>query len=94
MACSACLPAVGGTLSSAISTTSSSRRSRILPCDAAAARRHATLRARLEAGGGPAPYADSEIAAIALVHGLTLLTVNTRDFAAMEDLTVEDWSAQ
>ncbi len=66
----------------------------ILPYDAAAARRHATLRARLEAAGRPAPYVDSEIAAIALVHGLTLVTVNTRDFAAMEDLTVEDWSAQ
>ena len=34
---------------------------------------------------------DSLIAAIALAHSLTLVTHNTRDFAGIADLKIEDW---
>lgn len=35
-----------------------------------------------------------QVAAIAHVHGLTLVTVNTRDFTRFNGLTVEDWRAR
>lgn len=50
---------------------------RVLPFDEAAAQKWALLRARHRA----APVLDSQIAAIALVHGLTLVTRNVKDFA-------------
>src|SRR5438067_6873579 len=53
----------------------------ILPYDEVAAAWHARERARLEKLGRPAPYTDAQIAAVAHVHGLVLVTVNTRDFA-------------
>jgi tRNA(fMet)-specific endonuclease VapC len=64
----------------------------ILPYDEAAATRHGEERARLEAAGRPAPYADGQIAAIALVNDLVLVTLNPKDFAGFEDLTIENWS--
>jgi tRNA(fMet)-specific endonuclease VapC len=63
----------------------------VLPYDGAAAECHARLRARLEAIGRPMPYADGQIAAIAVVHALTLVTANVRDFRRVEGLRVEDW---
>jgi tRNA(fMet)-specific endonuclease VapC len=36
---------------------------------------------------------DGQIAAIAAVNGLTLVTQNVTDFAAFEGLDVEDWFA-
>jgi tRNA(fMet)-specific endonuclease VapC len=62
-----------------------------LPYDAKAAEWHARERARLEAAGRPMPYADGQIAAIAVVNGLTLVTSNVRDFRHVEDLRVENW---
>lgn len=38
------------------------------------------------------PY-DLQIAAIALANDLTLVTHNTREFARVPDLRLEDWEA-
>jgi tRNA(fMet)-specific endonuclease VapC len=64
----------------------------ILPYDEAAAGWHGAERARLEASGRPAPYVDGQIAAIARVNGLVLVTMNTADFARFEGLELDDWS--
>lgn len=64
----------------------------ILPYDEAAAARHGQERARLERVGRPAPYVDGQIAAIAQIAGLTLVTRNLKDFARFQGLTVTDWS--
>ena len=64
----------------------------ILPYDEAAATWHGYERARLEALGKPAPFADGQIAAIAHTNGLALITVNVRDFARFKELRVTDWS--
>jgi tRNA(fMet)-specific endonuclease VapC len=64
----------------------------ILPYDAEAAAWHARERARLARRGRPPSAADGQIAAIARVHELVLVTVNTRDFRRFEGLSLEDWS--
>jgi tRNA(fMet)-specific endonuclease VapC len=64
----------------------------ILPYDDAAATRHGIERARLEHAGTPSPFVDGQIAAIAQVNGLILVTKNTDDFARYEDITLEDWT--
>lgn len=64
----------------------------ILPYDEAAAAWHGHERARLEVLGRPAPYVDGQIAAVAHVHQLVLVTANTKDFAPFHDLTIEDWT--
>jgi tRNA(fMet)-specific endonuclease VapC len=64
----------------------------ILPYDEAAAEWHGAERARLESVGSPAPFVDGQIAAIAHVHGLVLVTVNHQDFNRFQGLTVENWS--
>ncbi len=51
-----------------------------LPATQEIARRAGELRGRLAAQGSPRSQADMLIAATALVHGLTLVTRNTRDF--------------
>ena len=53
---------------------------RVLPLDAPVARRWGNLLAICEARGRVLPLLDSWIAAIALEHGLTLVTRNVRDF--------------
>lgn len=64
----------------------------ILPYDEVAAAWHGRERARLEALGRPAPYVDGQIAAIAHVNQLVLVTANAKDFARFKDLRVEDWT--
>ena len=64
----------------------------ILPYDEVAASWHGEERARLEALGRPAPYVDGQIAAIAQVNGLVLVSANARDFARFKGLRVENWS--
>lgn len=66
----------------------------ILPYDEAAAAWHALERARLERAGRPAPYVDSQIAAIAHTTGLTLVTRNTKDFQRFKGVDVVDWAAR
>ncbi len=64
----------------------------ILPYDHAAARWHAEQRARLETAGFTPPYVDGQIAAVAAINGLELITRNTRDFSRFDGLDVSDWS--
>ena len=52
---------------------------------------HARERARLVASGRTPPFVDGQIAAIAHVEGLVLVTSNTRDFLAFDGLTIENW---
>ena len=64
----------------------------ILPYDQEAAAWHARERARLSKRGRPPSAADGQIAAIASVNDLTLVTANVKDFRRFKDLAVEDWS--
>jgi tRNA(fMet)-specific endonuclease VapC len=66
----------------------------VLAYDEAAAEWHGRERARLDGLGRPAPYVDGQIAAIAHVHDLVLVTVNVRDFARFKDVAVENWKKQ
>ena len=51
------------------------------------------IRAELEKAGTPLDLADLEIAAIALANHLTLVTGNTRHFARVPGLALENWLA-
>lgn len=64
----------------------------VLPYDEAAADWHASQRARLEAQGLKPPFADGQIAAIAAVNDLVLVTRNVRDFQQFQGLSVVDWT--
>jgi tRNA(fMet)-specific endonuclease VapC len=63
----------------------------VLPYDAHAAEAHAAERARLSRLGKTPPFADGQIAAIARVNGLALVTRNVSDFKAFEGLEIQDW---
>ena len=62
-----------------------------LSFDDAAADVHARIRRHLELLGTPIGPYDLQIAAIALVHSLTLVTHNTGEFSRVPGLTIEDW---
>jgi tRNA(fMet)-specific endonuclease VapC len=62
------------------------------PYDQEAAAWHARERARLSKRGRPPSAADGQIAAIASVHDLILVTANVKDFRRFKDLAVEDGS--
>jgi tRNA(fMet)-specific endonuclease VapC len=64
----------------------------ILPYDEEAAGWHAQERARLGRRGNPPPAADGQIAAIARVNELVLVTADVRDFRRFQGLSLEDWS--
>jgi tRNA(fMet)-specific endonuclease VapC len=64
----------------------------VFPYDEEAATWHGLERARQERVGRPGPYVDGQIAAIAHVNGLILVTANVRDFARFKYLVVEDWT--
>jgi tRNA(fMet)-specific endonuclease VapC len=64
----------------------------VLAYDQAAAGWHGAERARLEGLGKPAPYVDGQIAAIAHVNELTIVTANVKDFARFKDVEVADWA--
>ncbi len=49
---------------------------------------YAMVRAQRQRDGRPIDTADAQIAAIALAHGLRLVTRNTKDFAGIEGLAV------
>ena len=63
----------------------------ILPYDQRAALWHAEERARLAGIGRTPPFADGQIAAVAATNGLSLVTFNHDDYAAFQDLRLEDW---
>jgi toxin FitB len=56
---------------------------RVLPVDTETALRSAALHVP-----NPAPFRDAFIAATALVHGMTVVTRNNKDFDRFEDLVV------
>lgn len=64
----------------------------VLAYDEAAARWHGIERARLKGLGKSAPYVDGQIAAIAYVNELILVTVNVRDFTRFKDIDVANWA--
>ena len=64
----------------------------ILPYDEEAAAWHAQERARLGRRGRPPSAADGQIAAIARINELVLVTANVRDFRRFEGLSVQNWT--
>ena len=63
----------------------------ILPYDERAAHWHALQRARLSSSGKTPPFANGQIAAIAAVDDLILITFNTSDYEHFRGIQVEDW---
>jgi tRNA(fMet)-specific endonuclease VapC len=63
----------------------------ILPYDESAASWHARERARLTAIGQMPSFTDGQIAAIAKVHGLILVTRNITDFNQFSELKLQNW---
>ncbi len=63
----------------------------ILPYDDKAAHWYAIERARLANIGQPTPFTDGQIAAVAAVNHLILVTNNTTDYAHFNGLAVENW---
>jgi tRNA(fMet)-specific endonuclease VapC len=62
-----------------------------LPFDDKAARKFGNIRADLAKAGTPIGPYDLQIAAIALVNRLILVTHNTREFSRIAGLKLEDW---
>lgn len=52
---------------------------------------HATIRAEAKQLGKTLSYIDSEIASIAIMNNMTLITRNTKDFANITTLKIENW---
>jgi tRNA(fMet)-specific endonuclease VapC len=63
----------------------------ILPYDFSAAEWHSLERSRLSASGKTPPFADGQIAAIAKVNNLTLVTANLADFQIFDGIQVQSW---
>lgn len=63
----------------------------ILDYDRAAAEWHARERARLTSGGETPPFVDGQIAAIAQVNDLILVTFDERDFQRFHGVRVLTW---
>jgi predicted nucleic acid-binding protein len=63
----------------------------ILPVTPPIADEYGRLRAALLDAGRPTPQMDLWIAATAIYHGLTLVSHNTRDFAHIPGLKLDDW---
>jgi tRNA(fMet)-specific endonuclease VapC len=63
----------------------------ILPYDSAAAKWHGQERARLQKDGRTPPFTDGLIAAVAVVHGLVLVTDNVVDYESFDGLRIENW---
>jgi toxin FitB len=66
---------------------------RILPFDAEAARRYASLAVRARAAGKGFPTPDGYIAAIAAAHGFTVASRDASAFAAAGLKVIDPWRA-
>jgi tRNA(fMet)-specific endonuclease VapC len=62
-----------------------------LPFDDSCVNAYGQIRSELEKAGTPIGPNDLMIAAIALTHGLTLVTHNTREFKRVSRLSWADW---
>lgn len=61
----------------------------ILPYDVTAANWHAAERVRLRTQ--PPPFQDGQIAAVAAINQLILVTNNVADFASFQNVALENW---
>ena len=61
------------------------------PLDYASAKAAGVLRHSLELAGTPIGLVDQLIAGIAIANNLTVITRNTREFARVTGLRVENW---
>jgi len=66
----------------------------VAPFDEHVVWRYAGLRSELERRGTPIGALDMQIAAHALTLGCTLVTNNTREFARVDGLPLENWAEQ
>lgn len=57
-----------------------------------AAREYAVVRSELEKSGRTISERDTQIAAVALAHQLTIVTHNVKEFGRVARLKVEDWA--
>jgi tRNA(fMet)-specific endonuclease VapC len=64
----------------------------VQPFDELAAEHAAQVKASLERKGSPIGAYDLLIAGHALAAGATLVTNNTREFARIKNLVIEDWT--
>ena len=64
----------------------------VLDYDREAADWHALERARLRSIGKTPPFVDGQIAAIAFVNDLILVTSNVRDFEGFRGVQVQSWT--
>lgn len=64
----------------------------VVPFDSQVANTYGRIRAELEKAGKPIGPLDFQIAATAVARDLTLVTNNTREFARVPGLKVEDWT--
>lgn len=65
-----------------------------LPFDEAAADAYGQIDGFLKSRGMSIGPLDTQIAAMALVHNLTLVTHNTRHFSRVPHLSIEDWAIE
>ncbi len=65
-----------------------------LPFDDACAEVYSRIRADLAKAGTPISSNDIQIASIALVNDLILVTHNVKEFSRIEGLKIEDWEAE
>jgi|SRR6056297_265869 len=63
----------------------------LYPYNEDAAEWHARERARLQSTGRTPPFVDGQIAAIAFINDLILVTRNTSDFQLFSDLQIQNW---
>jgi tRNA(fMet)-specific endonuclease VapC len=64
----------------------------VLPYGELEATWHGLERTRQERVGRPGPFVDGQIAAIAHVSRLVVVTANVKDFSRFKDIKVEDWT--